>query len=309
MKLRIEISKEQIKVLNIKYLKVMTFKQLFHKLFIGGIWYVGYRDKKDNQKSRYEIVLPPKGQWLADPFLYEFDGRHYLFVEQYFTQKHRAGIGVYEFVDGVPVNNEVVIENKYHMSYPCVFYHNGNHYMIPESSANNTIDLYVAESFPYGWKHDAILLTGEKYVDSTVYKDGDNLYLLSYKKDGSQWKLVVFLLDIDNKALTRISEKVYPDNTGRPAGFIYNDKGLFRPSQDCSLKYGEALIINKIDSINNDGYNEHPVSRILSSDIKCPINIHRVHTINHDSQYEVVDLFEEKFDLFHGWKILKRAYL
>lgn len=287
----------------------MTFKQLFHKLFIGGIWYVGYRDKKDNQKLRYEIVLPPKGQWLADPFLYEFDGRHYLFVEQYFTQKHRAGIGVYEFVDGVPVNNEVVIENKYHMSYPCVFTHKGNHYMIPESSANNSIDLYMAVQFPYGWVHKATLLKGEKYVDSTVYEHDNDLFLLSYKKEGNGWKLVNFKLDIEKERLVRINEMIFTQNTGRPAGRLFCDGKLFRPSQDCGLKYGERLIINMVDNFGDDGYLERPETYISVKDIDCATDIQRIHTINSDSRYEVVDLFKEKFDLFHAFKVFKRAYL
>ena len=237
----------------------MTFKQLFHKLFIGGIWYVGYRYKNGVQDSKYEIVKTPDGQWLADPFLYEFEGRHFLFVEQYFNEKGRASIGVFELIDGKPCNNHIIIENNYHMSYPCVFYYKGNHYIIPESSANNTIDLYIARDFPNKWEHKAILLDGEKYVDSTVFEGEDDLYLLSYKKEGGQWKLVVFLLDIEKEHLTKLSEKVFSDNIGRPAGRLYFSNGqLLRPAQDCSIKYGERIIVNKVDKIGRDQYIETP---------------------------------------------------
>lgn len=288
----------------------MTFKQLFHKLFIGGIWYVGYRYKHGAQDSKYEIVQTSAGQWLADPFLYEFEGRHFLFVEQYFNEKGRASIGVFELIDGKPCNNHIIIDNNYHMSYPCVFYYKGNHYIIPESSANNTIDLYIAREFPNKWEHKATLLNDEKYVDSTVFRGEDGLYLLSYKKEEFHWKLVVFLLDIEEERLTKLSEKVFSKNIGRPAGRLYfSNEQLLRPAQDCSIKYGERIIINKVEKIDCEQYSETPVSGISLKDIRCDLDVQRIHTYNNDSRYEVVDLFKERIDIFHGMRTIKRAYL
>ena len=53
--------------------------------------------------------------------------------------------------------------------------------MIPESSANDSITLYPAEHFPDKWVKETDLLKGEKYVDSTVIRRGDDLGLFSYK--------------------------------------------------------------------------------------------------------------------------------
>lgn len=286
---------------------MIGIKKLFGKLFVGGRWYVGYRNLS-NDNSRYEMVDVPAGQWVADPFLYEYGDKHYLFVEQYIEQKQRAFLGVYEFVDGKPINNKIIIENDYHMSYPCVFNYKGKHYIIPESSANNTIDLYEASNFPYNWAKRTTLLQGEKYVDSTVYFQDNDIYLLTYKSEKSCWKLVVFQLDMGSLRLTRLCEKKYEKNTGRPAGFLYKEGKLYRPSQDCRNKYGEALIINEIDNIGSAGFEEHPISYISYKNITAPIDIQRIHTFNRDSKYEVVDLFEEKFDLFHAFRILKRKY-
>ena len=81
----------------------MKLNALLNKLFVGGKWYVGYRDYTSTNAKEYEIVDVSKGQWIADPFMYEFEGKHYLFVEQYLEEKQRAGLGVYEFIDGKPV--------------------------------------------------------------------------------------------------------------------------------------------------------------------------------------------------------------
>ena len=70
----------------------------------------------------------------------------------------------------------------------------------------------------------------------------------------------------------------------------------------------KALILNEVDVINNKSFEEHPSSFISCRDIVFPIDIQRIHTLNRDSQYEVVDLFEEKFEFFHAFRIFKRKY-
>ena len=153
----------------------MKVSRLIQKLFMGGKWYVGIRNLNESEK-KYRIVDAPNGQWIADPFLYEYDGKHYLFVEQYIKEEQHACLGCYEIINGIPSNYHIIVKKTYHMSYPCVFRVDGYHYMIPESSANNTLDLYQASEFPFKWEHKHTLLQGDKYVDSTVYLGGGQDY-------------------------------------------------------------------------------------------------------------------------------------
>ena len=287
----------------------MTISRLFQKLFVGGDWFVGIRNYRDSELKKYSIVKAPKGRWIADPFLYEFGDKHYLYVEQYLPEEKHACLGCYEIIDGIPSNYHVIIKTSYHMSYPCIFNYKGKHYIIPESSANNSIDLYEAIDFPFKWEKKCTLVDNEKYVDSTVFFLEDSPMLLSYKKNSDKWFLVLFKLDIENGKLERICETEYSSNTGRPAGSLYFENNiLYRPSQDCSKKYGESLFINRVESINSFSYKEVPESKILYKDVEVPIKIQRIHTINRDSTYEVVDLFKEKIDVLHAIKILKRKF-
>ena len=121
----------------------MNLKNLFQKAFVGGQWYVGYR-KNGNEK--YQVIDIAQDMWIADPMLFTTNGEHYLFVEVYEVKKGKASIGYYHFENDKPVYKGLIIENSYHMSYPCVFEHKGVYYMIPESSANNSISLYRAIS-------------------------------------------------------------------------------------------------------------------------------------------------------------------
>lgn len=280
----------------------MKIKRLFQKAFVGGQWYVGYRCKGD---TKYSVIETPKDMWIADPTMFTANGEHYLFVEVYENKKKKAAIGYYHFENNVPVYKGLIIEKSYHMSYPCVFEYSGEFYMIPESSANNSITLYKAEHFPNKWVKETDLLNGEKYVDSTVFRHGDDLGILSYKVTKGGWQLVNFSLDMDQKVLKKEKIIHYKDNIGRPAGYIF--AGNKRPAQDCQKKYGENLLIYEVDSFQP--YAEHLISTVYANQIETLIPYDRVHTYTNDGTYEAVDLFKEKIDLMHGIKIFCRAYL
>lgn len=287
----------------------MNFQQICNKAFTGGFWFVGIK-KKNYLQDAYERVEVAEGQWLADPFLYEYNGKHYLFVEQYFNKRNRAALGVYDIVDGKAVNNRVIMEQPYHLSYPNVFYYKGEHWMIPESSSNQSLDLYHALSFPDKWEHVATLMSNCRVADTTTYIKGDTIYLISYEKSSNGWKLVLYLFDMDSLSMKRIADTCYEKNVGRPAGrFFEKDGRLYRPAQNCAEKYGESLLIYEITTIDSQSYQEKLVGEIQKKDIVMKERFERIHTLNSDSLYEVIDAYQEHFEPLQWWKIIKRQYL
>lgn len=275
------------------------------KAFTGGEWHVAYQLP---DRAEWMVAEAPEKQWCADPFVFEDGSDHYIFVEQYRKDKDKGCIGYYKFIEDVPVNQGIIIENPYHMSYPDVFKYEDRYYMIPESSANNTIDLYIADSFPDKWRKDKTLIEGTKYVDSTVYQSDAGIYLISYTmKNG--YDIHVFSFDVEKKELTEISTKHYNKNIARPAGRLFVDDGkLIRPAQDCSQKYGEALILYEIDSLCQDGkYIEHEIHRIESDAYNINGAPERIHQLTYDSRFKVVDVYKEKLDLLHALKIFFRS--
>ena len=57
----------------------MSLRDLLKKTVTGGEWFVAYRSVDDKS---YKLVKAPENQWCADPFGFEADGEHYIFVEQ-----------------------------------------------------------------------------------------------------------------------------------------------------------------------------------------------------------------------------------
>ena len=290
----------------------MNIGTLLKKAFTGGDWCIAIRGIEDKQ---YRVVSNLPNTWCADTLLFEECGEHYLFVEQYDKKKDKGAIGYYTIENGTPVSKGVIIENSYHMSYPFVFKHEGVIYMIPESSANNTVDLYVAEEFPNKWQLKKHLIENDKYVDSTVWEQDGQLFVLTYKKRTNaisrktEWILAVFILDMRTLSMQKISERIYSINTGRPAGHLFKKNGvLIRPAQDCSKKYGESIILYAVDSFNADGkYVEHETERITLQRLNTDKRIDRFHTYSRDSKYEVIDAYLEKLDLFHVPRIYLRS--
>ena len=283
----------------------MSIRNKLKNAVTGGDWSIAFRGIED---ERWYTVNVPENQWCADPFVFEDGNDHYIFVEQYRKDQDKGCIGYYQFIDGQPVNRGIIIENTYHMSYPDVFRYKNQYYMIPESSANSTVDLYVAEHFPDRWQKEKTLIEGQKLVDSTVYQDGDTYYLISYSMVNG-YELRCFLLDMESKELQLVSQKRYDRNIGRPGGRLYKDHGsLMRPAQDCSRKYGEALIIYQVDDLNRNGeFAEHEVSRMEAGILQIPAKPERLHQLTRDSQYEVVDVYKEKLDFLHAPKIFLRS--
>ena len=281
----------------------MRIVNLIKKAITGGTWRVMYR----TPLSDYCLAVSPENYWCADPFIFEVEGKEYIFVEQYDKKKDKGCIGYFVIDKGIAVNKGIIIDNPYHMSYPNVFKYNDSIYMIPESSANSTVDLYIAVSFPDRWEKVSTLIKDEKLVDSTVYCEENTYYLISYSLE-NKYEIKVYSLNLDNMSVRYISSKRYKDNIGRPAGRLYKDGSrIIRPAQDCSIKYGEAILLYEVDCFDNNGlFVEHLIKRITAKDYFAKEGLDRIHHITKSGNYEVVDAFEERFDLFRPIKILIR---
>lgn len=280
----------------------MRIKDLIGKAFIGGIWYVGYRKIGTD---KYRLAKLDRKGWIADPFLFEHKGEHYLFVE--FAEKEKGDIAYFKFIKGKPVFQKIVISEPYHLSYPCVFEHKGEIYMIPESADNHSVDMYKAVDFPDRWEKLGKLVDGVYYDTTYLNVDGKE-YLLTYSPRLGHFSLELYTLDVEGCKAELIANKQYKENVGRPAGREYEEDGaLIRPAQDCSRKYGENLFFYKITDLKEGSFDETKIKTIPASEVDE--RFQRIHTYNRDSVYETVDFFKEYFEPFRAFKLAKKIII
>jgi len=77
----------------------------------------------------------------------------------------------------------------------------------------------------------------------------------------------------------------------RPAGKIFSQNGrLYRPSQNCSVRYGYGFNFNEIELLTEHEYKETPVTKALPNWEK---NILGTHTFNRAGNLHVIDALVE----------------
>lgn len=267
----------------------MKLTNCLKKAFLTGDWYVGYRSKNE---EKYKVISLPEGTWIADPFLIAYNGKHYLFTE--YVEDTKGKIAYFRFENDKPVFQRVVIDEPYHLSYPCVFEKNNQIFMIPESADNCSIDLYRAISFPEQWEKVAQMAKG-MYFDSTYYCTDGKDYLFTYRQRNGRYELILFEMNFADFTMKQIDCKLYKTNVGRPGGMCKNDENkIVRVAQDCSAVYGKNLIYYQ-GFIQDGHYSEERLKTVSVEDIDS--RFQRVHTYNEDDCYETVDFFKERISL------------
>ncbi len=243
--------------------------------------------KKINEKS-FKELHGSKNYWYADPFLIDYNKNTYLFTEA-FNEKTQVGeIAVSVLQNGSFSTPEVIIKNKYHMSYPNVFVYDDVVYMLPETGEGHMLELYKAVNFPNKWEK-YILKCNAVFADSTVFIADNIIYILAY--DDIKNITELYILNIKNKSIDCVGRKQHIDKNKRPAGnLFYSNDILYRPTQNCKKKYGESIIINRVE--NFEKQDEVFVQEITAN--KIGISYSRVHTLNFSNRYMVVDAYAEK---------------
>jgi hypothetical protein len=236
-----------------------------------------------------EPVPMTRGSDMADPFLLEDRGRTWLFFEEVLEWRGKGRLACMEILhNGEFSPPETVLENEYHLSYPCVFRHDGEVFMIPESHAARRVDLYRATKFPLKFRLERTWLNGVAARDTTPVFWENRWYLFTTVCQPLLQTLLFWSDRLDGE--WRLHPKS-PISTsargGRPAGAIMQSNGrLLRPAQDCSVRYGYAIVINAVSKLTPDEFAEEPVDVILPS--WCP-GLWGTHTLNHSGKFEVID--------------------
>ena len=242
---------------------------------------------------RFTPIIPPRGRMWADPFPAMVDGRFYVFFEDWPAGGGNGHIAVMEWNDergwGQPV---VALRRPYHLSYPFLLDWNGEKYLVPESVANRTVEAYRAKSFPLDWELDRVLLNDVQAVDPTIIgRNGRWWMFVSMVAPGGSSSTELHLYHAETPLGPWVPHDLNPVKSdvrsARPAGRPFEVDGvLYRPAQDCSVRYGYALVINRVEELSETQYREVSVARINPR--WCP-GLVGTHTLNSDTSLTVVD--------------------
>lgn len=262
-------------------------------------WYIRFGwlnaplKNQDQLKTLFEIHSPRKFTF-ADCFYAQEGARHFIFFEEV-DDVHPVGfLSVVEvFKDGRYSEPQTILKLDYHLSYPCIFKIENTWYMIPETSANKTIELWTCTEFPLKWEKYSNLFENIEAVDSTPFFHQGLWYLFSStrrdcKKFGDRLDLFYTEDILHGKWKEHPMNPVCKgDQQFRMAGkpFIYNGK-LVRPSQDSLKRYGGNIELKEIIELSPISYKEQRLETLLPSwneqDDGC-------HTMNVENDFVLLD--------------------
>ncbi len=280
---------------------------ILKKIITDTVYAVAFRrvdDEKDllfqHGKKRFKIINSPKFTWYADPILFTYDEKTWLFVERMDQWKHKGVISVARYINGNFTDFHDVLEEPFHLSYPMVFEKDGKIFMIPETADTKSIRLYRCCQFPDKWEFVETLADGQKYVDTNVVQYNNQWYLITGIMDefsGAKTKTMVYKAnEIEEGCITCMSD------TSGPSEYVFDDRGggqiflwkqkIIRPAQCGDIKtYGKSVKLYDLN-INNTGINEKLIGEIGTTKIlidkKC--NITGTHTYGYDNGIEVIDV-------------------
>jgi hypothetical protein len=211
---------------------------------------------------------PPRGRDWADPFPLRVDGRSWLFFEEIPWRGGRGHISVAELdEDGDLHDQRIVLATPHHLSYPFVFVHDDDIYLLPESRASSATTLYRAREFPDHWE-PLCVLADEALYDPTPFHHDGTWWLFGTTADlgeSQDDELHLFHADrLEGPWHAHPRNPVVSDVRGaRPAGpLIRHGSRLLRPAQDCSGRYGRAVVFKEVIELSRSAYREVEVARL-----------------------------------------------
>lgn len=252
----------------------------FHVAFLWSDW------SNARLSDGVEIKTPPN-HFYADPFVWRKDGKTVCFLEDYDYGENIAWISAVELFEdrSYKILGEVIKE-PFHLSFPYIFEYKNELYMVPESTASNSIRLYKCIEFPLKWEYQKDLLKDIKTADTMIFEHKNRWWLFtnqSTPNNSDQAAQLFAYYSHSPLSTTWHSHSLNPihfnSNSGRNGGIVNLDnKEPIRARQKQKFNtYGAAFSLAKITELSPTTYKEEEICKITPNffpNIKATHHIH-----------------------------------
>lgn len=233
-----------------------------------------------------------KDRWFADPFIYEVtDDEIVVFVEECQITDEPKGILCELHVDRKTMRlrkRHVLLELDTHLSYPAIIEKDGETYVYPENGASGSLKMYKFD----GHNHrlvEPVCILNDAVADSTILFTNNTYYIVATKSKNSKENAYLYQskdLFGESKLVTDLPVQTNR-SCSRPAGNWISLSGkLYRPSQDCSKRYGGAMNIMLVDSLIP--FHEEISFNIMPTSYKYHFGTHTIN-FSKDASLTVID--------------------
>lgn len=293
-------------------------KRLWYGAFTSQRWTIGFASGTDvtdiSWVKRGQLLPPlPGGDFLADPFVVPGTAGRVILCEWMQARRGKGVIARVEINDAREIVDMTTLIDwsPYHLSYPHVFTYEGALYCCPEACYSRSVKLFKLSPDARQVLDTQIAFSGFASVDPTLFEFEGRWWLFCSNADEGQsnTKLYAFFGPTPHGPWTphRANPIVSDIGAARPAGRVFTHAGkLYRPAQDCSVRYGGGLRLFEIECLTPDQYRQVPCWTL-----NPPIGEHGqhgVHTVTSADNCIVYDAYTERFSLLAGIYRLRERY-
>ena len=193
-----------------------------------------------------DSLVPEPIDYIADPFFIKEKDTFYLFVE--IKGKGNANIALLTSHDGIKYDYQgIVLDEPFHLSYPQVFNHKGEFFMLPETKGSNNVLLYKASNFPYSWSISDTLIKDMGLKDPSLLLSEDLNLIVAVDDATKQYMFTADSLTGEWKEMKNYRRDW--GNETRPGGrFFKVDNTWYLPLQNMSAGYGTGISLYMLKS-------------------------------------------------------------
>jgi hypothetical protein len=267
-------------------------KTVVRRTCFADAWNVGYascssRQLIDGMSTQGVTWATPRrgARYLADPMVVQEPHGAKVYAEEYRYFGHGRLVSL-DWPSGFSWDRaRLECDLGRHASYPFVFRHQGELWMVPESCALRKVILLKRD--PAGrWEHVCDLIDDAVLADPTVLWHRARWWLFAADGRGTPHTrlLVYHAPTLTGPWAPHRLNPVKVDVTGaRPAGPLFKVDGiLYRPAQDCAAGYGRAVSIHRVIELSGDAFSELEVARVEPArDSPYPDGVHTLAVANH----------------------------
>lgn len=246
--------------------------------------------------AQAHAVNPQGNCYNADPFLWQRGDEAWCFFETFDYSTGTGHISAGRLDSGGLGDIRTVLKPGYHVSFPFLFEHDGELFMIPETCATRRIELWRCTGFPDSWKLHSTALEGKNPADSMVAQIDGQWWLFTNLSDDpfGDMSSELHLFRADSPMLERLEPHplnpvVFDARCARNAGrILMRDGVLYRPAQDNSHgTYGYGLNLMRIEKVTMEGYRESLVRSIAPTFRHGIIGCHHIDTLGDRIVFDV----------------------